>query len=163
MKLIAAADENWGIGKDGKLLFSLKQDMKFFRETTTGHIVVMGRKTLDSFPGKKPLKNRINIVLTRDKEFSREGVTVCGSVEEVTEEIQKLGRDDVFVIGGAQIYALFLPLCEEAVITKVHAKGNADTFIKNLDTDSEWKILQKSDTITENNIDFEFVTYKRIL
>lgn len=160
MKLIAAADSRYGIGKNGTLLFSLKRDMKFFRETTTDHVVVMGRKTLDSFPNGKPLKNRINIVLTRDDNFSRDGVTVCLTVKDVFDAIDASGREDVFVIGGAQIYKLFLPYCSEALITEVDADGGADVFLNDFRSDNGWTLVKKSKPMVENGIEFCFTTYK---
>lgn len=110
MNLIAAADENWGIGKNGGLLAHISGDMKYFRETTKGKIVVMGRKTLESFPGGKPLKNRVNIVLTGNKDFVPEGVVICHSVEETLEKLKEYPKEDVFIIGGGMIYKAFLRL-----------------------------------------------------
>ena len=112
MNLIAAADENWGIGKNGGLLAHISGDMKYFRETTKGKIVVMGRKTLESFPGGKPLKNRVNIVLTGNKDFVPEGVVICHSVEETLEKLKEYPKEDVFIIGGGMIYKAFLPWCK---------------------------------------------------
>ena len=106
MNLIAAADENWGIGKNGGLLAHISGDMKYFRETTKGKVVVMGRKTLESFPGGKPLKNRVNIVLTQNQDFAPEGVTVCHSIEETLETLKQYPKEDVFIIGGGMIYIL---------------------------------------------------------
>ena len=120
MNLIAAADENWGIGKNGGLLAHISGDMKYFRETTKGKIVVMGRKTLESFPGGKPLKNRVNIVLTGNKDFVPEGVVICHSVEETLEKLKEYPKEDVFIIGGGMIYKAFLPWCEKAYITHVY-------------------------------------------
>ena len=119
MNLIAAADENWAIGKDGGLLAHLPGDMKFFRETTKEKVVVMGRKTLESFPGKKPLKNRVNIVLTRNTDYAPEGVTLCGSVEEALELLKQYDSEDVFIIGGGTVYRAFLPYCKKAYITHI--------------------------------------------
>ena len=108
MKLIVNVDRQWNIGCDNGLLFSIPEDMKFFRQTTTGKVVVMGRKTLDSFPGGRPLKNRVNIVLTRDSSFEREGTLVCHSVQEVFDAVKDYNTDDVFVIGGESVYKMFL-------------------------------------------------------
>lgn len=162
MNLIVAVDEAWGIGKSGNLLFHIKHDMKFFRETTTGNVVVMGRKTLDSFPNGAPLKNRTNIVLTKDTDFKRDGVTKCNTIYELLDEIKKYDSEKVFVIGGEQIYKLLLPYCDTAYITKIHAKKDSDAFMVNLDTDTNWEIREKSQTFNENGIDFTFCTYKRI-
>ena len=161
MNLIVAVDENWCIGYKGNLLFSIKQDMKFFRETTQNHIVVMGRKTLDSFPGGKPLKNRVNIVLTKNTDFKRDGVIVCHSTDEVLEELEKC-NDDVFVIGGEQIYKEFLPYCDTAYVTKVRAKRTADAHMVNLDLSDEWEALQNTKDFVDNELTYQFYIYKRV-
>ena len=119
MKLIAAVDRNWGIGLNNKLLISIPEDMKFFRSTTMGNVVVMGRKTLESFPNAKPLKDRINIVLTRDKNYKVEGATVCNTKEEVLKEIAKYDTNNVYIIGGESIYRLFEPECDTALVTRL--------------------------------------------
>ena len=159
MKMIVAVSKNWGIGKNGDLLFSIPSDMKFFRETTKGATVIMGRKTLDSFPGGKPLKNRINIVLTNDKNFAREGVVVCHSKEEVLAETEKY--DNVFVIGGGAIYSMFLENCHTAYITKVNADADADTFIDNFDNLSEWELSEESLPSEDNGYVLRFCKYTK--
>ncbi len=160
MNLIAAVDSNWGIGKDGGLLFSIKQDMKFFRETTLNHVVVMGRKTLDSFPGGKALKNRTNIVLTRDNSFERENVTVTHSLEELLTELEKYDGDDIFVIGGAEIYRLLLPYCDRAYITKVSASKSADAFMANLDEAKDWSLAQSTKDFIDSDLLYKFCIYE---
>ena len=162
MYLIAAADRNWAIGNKGSLLYSLPQDMKFFRETTSGGVVVMGRKTLESFPGGRPLKNRVNIVLTRNSEYEKEGVVVCNDTDKLPEMLKEYSDKNIFVIGGEEIYRLLLPLCTKAYITKVDATAEADAFFPNLDEDDSWKITNESETLSDNGIDFKFVTYERI-
>lgn len=159
MKLIAAVSKNWGIGKDGALLFSIPSDMKFFRETTDGAAVIMGRKTLDSFPGGRPLKNRVNIVLTHDYGFSREGVVVCHSEDEVLKKAEEY--ENVFVIGGEEIYSLFLEDCDTAYITKVEEYAEADKFLPDLDGNPEWHLEKKSEPVCENGHTFTFCTYKK--
>lgn len=160
MKMIAAVSENWGIGKENKLLFSIPQDMKFFRETTKDSVVIMGRKTLESFPGGKPLKNRVNIVLTGNKDYETEAV-VCTSKEEVLEMVKEFDKN-VFVIGGASIYKLFEDCCDTAYITKVHAEADADTFFINLDEKEEWRLTEKSEPIEDNGYVIEFCTYSKL-
>lgn len=161
MKLIAAVDNDWNIGNKGGLLFSLPDDMKFFRTTTSGKIVVMGRKTLESFPGSKPLKNRVNIVLSRSS-HSVDGAEFVTSVDELLEKLKQYDTDDVYVIGGAQIYSLLLPYCDTALITHVDAVADeADSKFPEL-KDSEWKITEQSDILENNGIKFRFTTYKRI-
>ena len=112
MNLIAAVDKNWAIGKDNKLLVSIPIDMKFFRETTTGKVVVMGRKTLESFPNGLPLKNRTNIVLTHNANYDGKGAIVVNTMEALLEELKKYNSEDIYVIGGEQIYKALLPYCD---------------------------------------------------
>ena len=109
MNIIVAADKNWAIGKNNKLLVSIPQDMKFFRETTTGKVVVMGRKTLESFPGGQPLKKRVNIVLTSDKNYHVNGADIVHSIDALLEELKKYPAEDIYVIGGESIYRQLLP------------------------------------------------------
>ena len=161
MKMIVCVSENFGIGLNNELLFSLPPDMKFFRETTSGKVVVMGRGTLDSFPGGRPLKNRINIVLTRDRNFIREGAVVCHSTEEVLDYVKQFDSDDVFVIGGGQIYEMFRPYCDEALVTKVMEKAECDTFFFDIDKDPEWSLYQESEIMEHEGLNFSFCTYKR--
>ena len=118
MNLIVNADKNWAIGKDNRLLVSIPQDMKFFRETTTGKVVVMGRKTLESFPGGQPLKKRTNIVLTTDPNYQAGEAVIVHSMEELLEELKKYPREDIFVIGGESIYRSLLPWCRTAYVTR---------------------------------------------
>ncbi len=160
MKMIVCVSEDFGIGNKGDLLFSLPPDMKFFRETTLGKVVVMGRGTLDSFPGGKPLKNRTNIVLTRDKNFEREGAVVLHSKEEVLDYVSRFDSDDVYIIGGAQIYELMRDKCDEALVTKVHKKVDCDAFFFNIDEDASWELSSKSELLTHEELEFEFCTYK---
>lgn len=161
MKLIAAVDNEWNIGNKGNLLFSLPDDMKFFRTTTSGKIVVMGRKTLESFPGSKPLKNRINIVLSRSK-HDVDGAEFVTGVDELLDRLKEYDSGDVYVIGGAQIYSLLLPYCDTALITHVDAVAiEADSKFLEL-KDNEWTVTEQSDIHENNGIKFRFTTYKRI-
>ena len=161
MKLIAAVDNEWNIGNKGNLLFSLPDDMKFFRTTTSGKIVVMGRKTLESFPGSKPLKNRINIVLSRSK-HDVDGAEFVTGEDELLDRLKEYDSGDVYVIGGAQIYSLLLPYCDTALITHVDAVAiEADSKFPEL-KDNEWTVTEQSDIHENNGIKFRFTTYKRI-
>lgn len=161
MKLIAAVDNEWNIGNKGGLLFSLPDDMKFFRTTTSGKIVVMGRKTLESFPGSKPLKNRVNIVLSRSS-HSVDGAEFVTSVDDLLKKLKQYDTEDIYVIGGAQIYSLLLPYCDTALITHVDAVADeADSKFPKL-KNGEWKIVEQSDILENNGIKFRFTTYKRI-
>ena len=162
MKMIVCVSENFGIGNKGNLLFSLPPDMKFFRETTLGKVVVMGRGTLDSFPGGKALKNRTNVVLTRDENFSREDVIVLHSKEDVLGYVAQFNTDDVYIIGGAQIYELMRDVCNEALVTKVYKKPECDAFFFDIDSDPAWKLSSKSELLEYEGLEFEFCKYSRI-
>ena len=161
MNLIVAVDKNWAIGKDNKLLVSIPDDMKFFRETTTGKVVVMGRKTLESFPGGRPLKNRVNIVLTRDPQYTVKDAIVVHSKEELQQELKKYQSDDIFVIGGESIYRMLLDDCKHALVTYVDYAYDADTFFPNLDEKPEWKMVEESEEQTYYDIEFYFRAYTR--
>lgn len=162
MNLIVAVDENWGIGYENKLLVSIPDDMKFFRETTTGNVVVMGRKTLESFPGGRPLKNRVNIVLSRNTNYEKEGVIVVHSVEELMEELKKYTDKEVYCIGGASIYEMLLPYCDTAHVTKIDYAYRADAYFPNLDEMPEWKITQDSEEQTYFDLEYHFLKYERV-
>ena len=162
MNLIVAVDKNWAIGKENKLLVSIPQDMKFFRETTMGKVVVMGRKTLESFPGGQPLKKRTNIVITRDKNYSVKDAIVVHSVEEALEEIKNYNSEDVYVIGGDSIYRQLLPYCDIAHVTKINHAYEADTYFPNLDEKEDWLVTGVSDEQTYFDLEYEFVRYERV-
>lgn len=145
MNLIAAVDKNWAIGRNNKLLVSIPDDMKFFRETTTGKVVVMGRKTLESFPGKKPLKNRVNIVLTSDNSYQVDGAVIVHDMDELHEELKKYDSQDIYVIGGESIYRQLLDECDVAHITKIDFSYEADAWFPNLDEKEEWVVTADSE------------------
>ena len=162
MNMIAAVDKNWGIGKDNGLLDHIPEDMKFFRETTKGKAVIMGRKTFLSFPNQKPLPNRLNIVLTSDKSFCPEGVVVCDAVEKAVEIARESYKDeDIFVIGGEAVYFEMEPLCSCAYITKIDNEYDAEKFFPCLDEKEEWKIKSEEMLKTEKGLWITFVTYER--
>ncbi len=162
MIAIVNVDKNWGIGDGKDLLFHIPEDMKFFRRNTLNKVVIMGRKTLETMPNGKPLKDRINIVLTRDKNFSMENVTVCNDENELLEAIKQYDKDDVYVIGGGEIYSLLLPYCDKAVITKTLAEKQAATaFFPNIDNNTEWVLTEQSDENDYEGIKFKFCIYKR--
>jgi dihydrofolate reductase len=160
MKLIVAAAKNWAIGHQGDLLFDLPDDMAFFKETTINKVVVMGRKTLLSFPNAKPLKNRTNIILTTDRNFSEEGCIVVNSFDELFEELKEYDSENVYVIGGGKIYNALYPYCSDALITKVDAIVNADTFLHNFDEDHDWYLSYASEIHENNGFKFTFNQYK---
>ena len=161
MNLIAAVDKNWAIGSQNKLLTSIPEDMKFFRQTTTGKVVVMGRKTLESFPGKKPLKNRTNIVLTKNPSYQAEGAIVVHNEDELRKELKKYDSEDIFVIGGESIYRQLLDECDKAYITKIEYAYTADAYFPNLDEKEEWKITAESEEHTCFDLEYFFLTYEK--
>lgn len=161
MKLIVAVDEKWGIGKNNDLLFSISADMKFFRQTTLNKVVVMGYKTLLSFPNSKPLKNRTNLVLST-KEPLREDCKIIRNFTELKNELINYNENDVYLIGGAKVYNQLLNYCSHALITKVFADGNAEVFIENLDALDNWIIESESEIFEENGLKFQFITYKNM-
>ena len=162
MNLIAAVDQNWGIGNKNKLLVRIPDDQKFFRETTTGKVVVMGRKTLESFPNGLPLKNRTNIVLTHDKNYQVKDAIVLHSLEELHAELQKYPSEDIYVIGGETIYRQLLDECDVAHITKIDYAYDADAYFPNLDERPEWKITADSEEQTYFDLEYYFYKYERI-
>lgn len=159
MKLILAVDENWGIGKDNKMLFHIKKDLKHFKDTTMGNIIIMGRNTYESIglalPGRK------NIVLTRNPDYEAKNVKVFNNPDDVLEYI-KDSKKEVFVIGGAEVVDIFLPYIDEAIITKIKAEKDADTYLHNFDQDKDFELLSESQNYEENGINFSYVTYRRI-
>lgn len=162
MNLIAAVDQNWAIGNKNQLLVKIPADQKFFRETTTGKVVVMGRKTLESFPNGLPLKNRINIVLTRDKKYEVKDAIVLHSLEELREELKKYPSEDIYVIGGETIYRQLLDDCDVAHITKVEFAYDADAYFPNLDELPEWKITADSEEQTYFDLEYYFYKYEKV-
>lgn len=162
MNLIAAVDRNWAIGCDNNLLVRIPEDQKWFRQTTTGKAVIMGRKTLESFPGKAPLKNRLNIVITSDKSYKVEGAVVVHSIEEAIKAAGDYSDEDVYVIGGESIYRQMLPYCKVAHITKIDYAYQADAYFPNLDDDKDWHITETSEERTYFDLLYEFVKYERV-
>ena len=161
MNIIVAVDKNWAIGFENKLLNSIPEDMKFFRETTTGKVVVMGRKTLESFPNKRPLKNRTNIVITRQKDYQVDGVVVLHSVEEALDYLKQFKSEDIYVIGGASIYEQMLPYCDVAHVTVMDYAYQADTWFPNLDKMEEFVVAADSEEKTYFDLEYCFKMYVR--
>lgn len=162
MILIAHASENWGIGKANGLMFRLPLDMKFFRETTSGGVVIMGRKTLESFPNAKPLPNRVNIVLSHDEGFAPNGAFTAKSAEDARKLAASFTDKEVYVIGGATVYELMLPYCDTALITKVMEKADADAFIRDFDSDPDWILEESGKPIDDNGHIISFCKYKKL-
>ncbi len=161
MNMIAAADIEWGIGKGGDLLYHIPEDMRFFRETTSGKTVIMGRATLESLPEGKPLPKRRNIIISRTL-GEVPGAEVCKSPEEAVKLLADVPGEDIFVIGGESIYRDMLPFCDTAYITRIEAKSSADRYLVNLDKKPEWEIEKSSPMYAHNGLCFKFVTYKRV-
>lgn len=161
MKAIVNVDKNWGIGLGDKLINHIPADMKFFREKTTGNVVVMGRSTFMTFPGPKALPNRVNIVLTKDESWSASDVVTVHSLDELFEELRKYDSDSVFIIGGSIVYDQLLPYCDTAFVTKVDTAKEADKFFPNLDELDGWQVTEESEEFEHNDVKFRFVTYKK--
>lgn len=159
MNLIAAVYDDWGIGRDGTQPIALSADRKFFRQTTKGAMVIVGRRTIDDFPGRKPLPGRVNVALTRST-GEIPGFTLCHTPEAAAALAQ--GRD-AFVIGGGSVYRALLPCCTRAYITKVHACPTSDTFFPNLDEDEEWQLREILQSGEENGIQYEMCLYTRTM
>ena len=161
MNVIIAVDKNWAIGKDNRMMWSIPADMKFFRETTKGNIVIMGRKTLESFPQGQPLKNRVNIVITRKKDYKVKGAVIVHSVEEAVKEAKKY-EGELFVIGGESIYRAMLAYCDTAYVTKIDHAFDADTYFPNLEEDKEWQMITISEEQTCFDLEYYFTVYERV-
>lgn len=159
MNLIVAVDNKWGIGYKNKLLISIPDDMKFFKEMTTGKVCIMGKNTLNSLPGGRPLDGRVNIVLTKDKTFKKNGVTVANSVDEALKIVSEYDTKDVFVIGGESIYNQFMPYIDTAYITYIDYTYQADKYIENLDNNNEWKMIVESEEQTYFDVEYYYRKY----
>lgn len=164
LNIIVAIDKEYGIGCKGNLLINIKEDLKFFKETTLGKVVVMGRRTQESLPGKKALKNRINIILTKDINYKVEGFKVVNSLEELFEELKKYEREDVFCIGGESVYKQLAPYCKYAYVTKIHKEFTSDKKFFNIDKDSNWKLVKSEENVVsqEENVIFNFNFYENL-
>ena len=161
MKIIVEVDRNWAIGKGNSLLAHLPVDLKHFREKTLGKTVVMGRQTLESFPGGKPLPGRTNIVLTTNEDYPAD-CEICCSKEHLFQCLNNCDLDQVFIIGGEQIYREFLSHCDRAYVTKIDAAFPADKYFINLDEHPAWKLVYESEPVTENGFTYRFTEYERI-
>ena len=161
MKLIAAVDKNWAIGMDNKLLVRIPDDMKRFRQMTVGKVVVLGRKTLETFPGGQPLKERTNIVLSKNKDYQVKGAVCVHSMEELSQELGKYNSEDVYVIGGESVYRQMLAQCDTAYITKLDYSYQADAWFPNLDEEKAWQITEESEEQTYFDLEYYFITYSK--
>ena len=164
MKAIAAVDANWGIGKGNELLVSIPAEIKNFRTLTSDGVVVMGRKTLESFPNGMPLKNRVNIVLTSNKNKQpKADEIIVNSIDEVLEQVKKYEAEGkkVWLIGGDSIYNQLVPYCDSAIITKIDFAYDADAYFPNLDKDDAWEVVSESEEQTYFDLTYEFVEYRK--
>lgn len=161
MNIIAAVDRNWSIGNKGQLLVSIPSDHKYFREETMGKVVVLGRKTLQTFPQGMPLQGRKNIVLSRDPRFHVKGAQVVRSLEELLQEVRAWPSEDVYCIGGESVYRQLLPYCDTAHITRIDHIYEADAVFPDLDRDPDWEITAESDELTYFDIAYTFFRYER--
>ena len=161
MKCIVAADKKWGIGLKNKLLFHIPEDMKTFRNLTIGKVVILGRKTLETFPNGLPLQGRTNIIMSRNADFTAKDAIIAHSEEELMEILKNYDTDDVFVIGGGKIYDMLMPYCDEAIVTRLNYRYEADTYFPDLDNDDDWYIADESEEMTYFSIEYQRVIYKR--
>lgn len=159
MKVILAVDKNWAIGKGGQMIYDLSSDLAHFKETTMGSTLIMGKKTYDSIG--RPLPGRNNIVLSRDKDLIIDGCLVLNSLEEALDYISGLD-EEVYLIGGAKLIDQAIGYVDGAIITKIDAESKADVFAHNFDKDPDFRIVEESNTMTENGLDFKYVSYERI-
>ncbi len=159
MNAIVAADQNWAIGKEGNQFVYLSQDLQNFKALTLGHPVILGRKTLATFPGGRPLKGRRNLVLSRDPNFHPEGAEVFRDLD----SLLAAAPADSFVIGGGAVYAALLPYCDKVYVTKLHhAFEGADTWFPDLDADPDWVVEETSPLMEEKGVEFQYVTYRAL-
>lgn len=161
MNMIVAADKHWGIGNKGQLLVRIPNDQKMFRQETIGKVVVLGRKTLETFPQQRPLEKRTNIIMSRDKNYKVKDAIVVHSVEELMEELKKYPTEDIYIIGGESIYEQMLPYCDIAHVTKIDYEYQADSHFPDLDADEDWEIVATSEEQTYFDVEYYFVKYKR--
>jgi dihydrofolate reductase len=159
MNCIVNASENWGIGRDGRLLVPISGDLRRFRALTTGKTVILGRKTLATFPGGKPLKNRANLILSTDPSLKVEGAVVVRGLAELAAACRGCPPDDLCVIGGASVYELLLPYCNTAYVTRTFLSPPADRFFPNLDAAPGWTMTDASDVREENGVRYQFLEY----
>lgn len=161
MIAVLSADKNWGIGYKGDLLVRIPNDMKMFRTLTTDNVIVMGRKTLESFPNGQPLPKRVNIVMTQNPDYEAKGCVIVHNTEELMEELKNYPDKQIYVVGGESIYRELLPYCEEAYVTRVDYEYQADRYFPNLDEDGEWELYEEGEEETFFSIEYYFNKYRR--
>lgn len=161
MNIIAAVDKNMGIGYQNQLLVRIPNDQKWFQQTTMGKVIILGRKTLDTFPNKMPLKGRINIILTTDRSLKFKDAIMVYSMEELMAELKKYNSEDIYVVGGASVYEALLPYCDTAYITKIDYSYVADRYFPDIEKNGEWEIESESEEQTYFDLEYTFVKYRR--
>lgn len=161
MNAIVAVDNNWAIGSKNNLLVRIPADHKNFRQETTGKVVVLGRKTLETFPQGMPLPNRINIILSTNPDYKVKDAVVVHSKEELDTELKKYPTEDVYIIGGESVYRMMLLACDVVHVTKIDHDYEADAYFPNLDKDDEWEITAESEEQTYFDLPYYFVKYER--
>ena len=160
MRCIVNVTEDWGIGLGDQLLVTISDDLKRFRQLTQGHTVILGRKTLATFPGGRPLKNRRNLVLSRDPGFAPEGAEVFRSLPALLDAVRSLPPEDVWVIGGASLYEQLLPYCDGAAVTKTACTIPADRFFPDLDRMPNWRAVSASPVYHDGKLDYRYLDYE---
>lgn len=158
MNVIVAVDENWGIGRNGDQLIYLREDLKRFKALTMGHPLILGRKTMATFPGGRPLKGRRNLILSRSPDFAPQGGEVYRSMEELLAQ----APEDAFVIGGASVYQALIDRCSVAYVTKIQKAFPADCWFPNLDRDPAWRAEEPSEELEQDGVRYRYVTYRRV-
>ncbi len=162
MKAVVVVDRNWAIGKEGKLLAHLPGDLKRFKEITTGNVVVMGRATVESLPGKQPLPGRVTVMLTANREYPvPKGVLAVRSEQELLKVVEAFGPQRTYVCGGAQVYRDLLPYCDTVYVTKIDGEFEADRHFPNLDASPEWELVNSEEPVEENGVSYRFTEYRK--
>ena len=163
MIAVLSADKNWAIGYKGELLVRIPNDMKMFRNLTTGNVIVRGRKTLESFPNAQPLPNRVNIVMTQNPDYEAKGCVIVHNTEELMEELKNYPDKQIYVVGGESIYRELLPYCEEAYVTRIDYEYQADRYFPNLDEMEDWELYEEGEEETFFSIEYYFNKYRKII
>lgn len=161
MNLIVAVDRNWAIGCKGNLLVRIPADHKNFRELTTGRVVVLGRKTLETFPQGLPLKNRQNIIMSRDPDYQVKDAIIVHSIDELMETLKEYDTKDVFIIGGDSVYSQLIGYCDTAIVTFIDHVYEADAYFPNLDADPQWELKSESEEMNYFDLEYTFRRYER--
>ena len=161
MNAIVAVDSNWAIGNKGQLLIRIPADQKRFREITTGGVVVLGRKTMDTFPGRKPLPNRTNIILSTNPEYKVDDAIVVHSIEQLIEELKSYPSESIYIIGGDSVYKQMLPYCDKVYVTKIDRKYEADAYFPDLDKDPDWHVVNTSEEQVIFDTTYTYIDYEK--